>query len=60
MEIRGDFWSVLTGMADTGVVDLYADFVCLWRGNLNLLNAQRLGGFPSYSSLWIDISIFEP
>jgi len=39
-------------VADTGVVDLNADFVCPGRENLNLLDGEVLAGFPSNCSLW--------
>lgn len=42
---------VLTCMADSGVVDLNSDFVCLWRRDLDVLDAQLLAGFPCYSRL---------
>ena len=39
-------------VADTGVVDLNADFVCPGRKNLNLLDGEVFAGFPSNCSLW--------
>lgn len=36
----------LTGVADTGVVDLNADLMCLGGSNLNVLNAEVLASFP--------------
>jgi hypothetical protein len=39
-------------MADTGVVDLDADFVGSGGKNLNLLNREVLAGFPGNCSLW--------
>lgn len=39
------------GMADTGVVDLYSDFVGLWWCNLNILDCQVLAGFPGNGGL---------
>jgi hypothetical protein len=38
-------------MADTGIVYLYADFVCLGRSNLNIFNREVLAGFPSDGGL---------
>jgi hypothetical protein len=35
-----------TGMADTGVVYLNADFVRSWWSDLDVLNSQVLAGFP--------------
>lgn len=49
----GAAWTtcVLTCMADSGVVYLNSDFVCLWRRDLDVLDAQLLAGFPCYSRL---------
>lgn len=41
----------LTCMADSGVVDLNSDFVCLWRRDLDILDAQLLARFPCYRRL---------
>lgn len=38
-------------MADTGVVDLNADLVGLWRGNLNILDGEGLASTPGDGSL---------
>lgn len=40
-----------TCVADTSVVDLNADLVGLGRSDLDILDGQRLSGFPCYSSL---------
>ena len=38
-------------VADTGVVDLNANFVCPWWSNLDILNGEVLAGFPGDGSL---------
>lgn len=42
---------VLTRVADSGVVDLNSDLVCLGRGDLDVLDAQLLACFPCYGRL---------
>lgn len=36
-------------MADAGIVDLYANFVRLWWGDLDIFNGQVFTSFPSDS-----------
>lgn len=40
-----------TRVANTSVVDLDADLVRFWRGNLNVLNGQVLAGLPGHGGL---------
>jgi hypothetical protein len=40
-----------TGVADAGVVDLDANFVCLGRCHFNVLDAQLLAGLPCNGGL---------
>ena len=46
--------SVRIGVADTGVVDLNADFVCLWCCNLDLFNGQIFPSLPGDCGLASD------
>jgi hypothetical protein len=45
-------------VADTGVVDLDADFMGPGRENLNLLDGEVLAGFPSNCSLVKSVPVF--
>lgn len=38
-------------MADTSVHNLDADFMCFWRGNLDVLDGQVLASFPGNGTL---------
>jgi hypothetical protein len=38
-------------MANTSVINFDSDFVSLWRGNFNCLDAQILAGFPCHGRL---------
>jgi hypothetical protein len=38
-------------VANTSVVNFDSDFVSLWRGNFNCLDAQILAGFPCHGRL---------
>ena len=40
-----------TCVADTSVIDFYADLIRFWGGNLNILNGQVFASFPGHSSL---------
>lgn len=42
---------MLTCVADSGVVDLDSDFMCLGRCDLDVLYAQLFAGFPCYGGL---------
>jgi hypothetical protein len=42
-----------TGMADTGVVYLDADLVCLWWCDLDVFNGEVLAGFPGDCGLCV-------
>ena len=39
------------GVAHAGVVDLYPDLMGLWRGDLDILDAELLAGLPGDSCL---------
>jgi len=39
-------------VADTGVVDLDADLMGLWRGNLDVLDGEGLASTPGDCGLW--------
>ena len=45
------FCGALTSVADTGVVNLNAHFMCLGRSNLDVLDGEGLGGTPGDRSL---------
>ena len=45
------FRLLLTGVADTSVVNLNAHFVGTGRSNLNVLNGKRLSGSPGNGGL---------
>lgn len=38
-------------MADTSVHDLNADFMCLWRGNFDVLDGQVFASLPGNGAL---------
>ena len=43
---------LLTGMADTCVIDLYPDLMRFWWGDFDILDSEILAGLPSYGSLF--------
>ena len=45
-----------TSMAHSGVVDLYADFMCFGWRNLNVFDGEVLASFPSNGSLRSSVS----
>lgn len=45
---------MLTSVADSGVIDLDSDFMCLGRCDLDVLDAQLLASFPCYGGLASD------
>jgi hypothetical protein len=47
-------------MADTSIVDLNADLVGLWRGDLDGLDGERLASFPSNGGLELVNIISSP
>lgn len=51
--------SVLTCVADPGMVDLNSDFVGLGRRNLDVLNAQFLAGLPCHGCFAGDSLVSE-
>lgn len=42
-----------TGVADSGIVDFYPDFVGLWRGDFDVFDGEIFACLPSHGGLYI-------